>query len=137
MPERIQLSRRKGWRMPEGAILVARPSRWGNPFEVGANVLKLCAVTKGDVLDYGGRETTLHDFDLPLGLTAEQAVAAYRLVVESLISEPDWANPHLDDIAHAIEMRSLVQTLRGHDLACWCPLDQPCHADVLLELANA
>jgi hypothetical protein len=26
--------------------------------------------------------------------------------------------------------------LTGHDLACWCPLDQPCHADVLLELAN-
>ena len=26
--------------------------------------------------------------------------------------------------------------LAGHDLACWCPLDQPCHADVLLELAN-
>jgi hypothetical protein len=27
--------------------------------------------------------------------------------------------------------------LRGKSLACWCPLDQPCHADVLLELANA
>ena len=27
--------------------------------------------------------------------------------------------------------------LRGHDLACWCPLDQPCHADVLLEVANS
>jgi hypothetical protein len=27
--------------------------------------------------------------------------------------------------------------LRGRDLVCWCPLDQPCHADVLLELANA
>lgn len=26
--------------------------------------------------------------------------------------------------------------LRGSDLACWCPLDKPCHADVLLELAN-
>ena len=26
--------------------------------------------------------------------------------------------------------------LRGKNLACWCPLDQPCHADVLLELAN-
>lgn len=26
--------------------------------------------------------------------------------------------------------------LRGKDLVCWCPLDQPCHADVLLELAN-
>ena len=27
--------------------------------------------------------------------------------------------------------------LRGKNLACWCPLSQPCHADVLLELANA
>lgn len=28
------------------------------------------------------------------------------------------------------------RVLRGKDLACWCKLDQPCHADVLLELAN-
>lgn len=26
--------------------------------------------------------------------------------------------------------------LHGKNLACWCPLDQPCHADVLLELAR-
>jgi len=26
--------------------------------------------------------------------------------------------------------------LRGKNLACFCPLDQPCHADVLLEIAN-
>lgn len=26
--------------------------------------------------------------------------------------------------------------LRGKNLACWCPLDRPCHADILLELAN-
>jgi hypothetical protein len=26
--------------------------------------------------------------------------------------------------------------LHGHDLACWCPLDQPCHAHVPLQLAN-
>jgi len=31
----------------------------------------------------------------------------------------------------------LVQKeLKGKDLACWCRLDQPCHADVLLEIAN-
>ena len=30
-----------------------------------------------------------------------------------------------------------VVLLRGHDLACWCPLDVPCHGDVLLEIANA
>ena len=30
----------------------------------------------------------------------------------------------------------LLDPLRGKDLACWCPLDRPCHADVLLEFAN-
>lgn len=30
-----------------------------------------------------------------------------------------------------------LHELRGHDLVCWCPLDSPCHADVLLELADA
>lgn len=32
--------------------------------------------------------------------------------------------------------RSARAELAGKNLACWCPLDQPCHADVLLELAN-
>jgi hypothetical protein len=41
----------------------------------------------------------------------------------------EWMTAHLEDLA-------------GHDLACWCPLVDrngvpvPCHADVLLELAN-
>jgi hypothetical protein len=34
------------------------------------------------------------------------------------------------------QLRNPLAALRGKDLACWCPLDQPCHADVLLELAN-
>ncbi|QFG13496.1 hypothetical protein PP501_gp64 [Gordonia phage Powerball] len=36
--------------------------------------------------------------------------------------------------AFALDLPEIVAELR--DLACWCPLDQPCHADVLLELAN-
>ncbi|MGE2733815.1 DUF4326 domain-containing protein [Mycolicibacterium vaccae] len=40
----------------------------------------------------------------------------------------DWKRPDLtDEIRHE---------LAGRDLACWCPLDDPCHADVLLDLAN-
>jgi hypothetical protein len=35
------------------------------------------------------------------------------------------------------EMVRRLPELRGKDLMCWCPLDKPCHADVLLELANA
>ena len=91
-PVRIQLRRTRGWRKPDGAITVARPSRWGNPFRIGGSD----------------------------GLTREQAIAAYRA----------WAASALD----AAEVR---RELAGHDLACWCPLDGPCHADVLLEIANA
>lgn len=34
-------------------------------------------------------------------------------------------------------MRANLQTLCGKQLACFCPLDRPCHADVLAELSNA
>ena len=34
------------------------------------------------------------------------------------------------------ENPDLLVPLRGKHLACYCPLDRPCHADVLLELAN-
>ena len=55
-------------------------------------------------------------------ITAADAVALYR--------------EHLErQLAHA-SIRAMLAELRGHDLCCWCPLDQPCHADVLLELAN-
>lgn len=42
-----------------------------------------------------------------------------------------------DLIGARTEIRRRLAELRGKDLACWCPLDGPCHADVLLELANA
>ena len=34
MPRRVQLSRKPGWRKPPGAVVVSRPTRWGNPFPV-------------------------------------------------------------------------------------------------------
>jgi hypothetical protein len=30
-PRRIQLSRAGGWRKPKGAVVVSRPTHWGNP----------------------------------------------------------------------------------------------------------
>lgn len=35
LPTRVQLSRRKGWRLPANTVNVARPGRWGNPFPIG------------------------------------------------------------------------------------------------------
>ena len=34
-------------------------------------------------------------------------------------------------------LQMIMDKLRGHNLACWCRLDQPCHADILLRLANS
>lgn len=106
MPRRIQRKRTKGWRMPEGAVCVDRSTRWGNPFEIGCGVV--IRRSDGDTASLGKVETR------------EQAVAWYRAFISHY--------PH-------VEQRARDQ-LRGRDLACWCPLDQPCHADVLLEIAN-
>ncbi len=97
MSQRIQLHRTKGWRKPEGVVIVARPSRWGNPHAIG----------------------TEHD---GAPLTRDKAVELYR---------SDLLAGRL-----AVDMAAVRAELGGRDLACWCPLDVPCHADVLLEVAN-
>ena len=40
------------------------------------------------------------------------------------------------EAANRDRFMAFIVPLRGKNLACWCPLDQPCHADVLLEIAN-
>lgn len=59
------------------------------------------------------------------GHTQAQVVAAFRNWITQARTVPAW------------DMRQSLHELRGKTLACWCRLDQPCHADVLLELANA
>src|SRR6185436_16151556 len=50
----------------------------------------------------------------------------------------DYLAGNLASYHHGPEIaESARRELRGKNLACWCPLGQPCHADVLLELANA
>lgn len=96
MPQRIQLSRRKGWRKPENTVVVARPTKWGNPFPIA---------------EYG----------------RPRAIAAFRAMLDDPAQRDALGYPDLEQIRAA---------LAGKNLACWCPLDQPCHGDVLLEVAN-
>jgi len=118
MPHRIQLSRRKGWRKPEGAIVVARPTHWGNPFSVSR---------LGRPLAIRLFENTVRGvWDPSLLAGLDDGVAAN---VES--DREAWLR-RLG--ARPIELARTE--LAGHDLACWCRLDEPCHADVLLRLAN-
>ena len=111
-PKRIQRLRTKGWRLPAGAIYVGRGSRLGNPYKTGEPASDI----------EGG----------PIVRDAAEAVAMFRSRCKSLGVNTAF--------------------LRGHDLACWCGLCDahaaglplgvkcdtcaPCHADVLLELAN-
>lgn len=108
-PVRIQRRRTRGWRMPAGAVYVGRPTVWGNEW-----------TPDGYVAATGSR--IVH----PTAIM-KICVAAYRAW---LLGEPHWAHgsvlPPVPDLA----------PLRGRDLACWCPLGVPCHADVLLEVAN-
>ncbi|MBE5453448.1 hypothetical protein E3G52_000312 [Mycobacteroides abscessus] len=122
-PVRIQLRRTAGFRLRElspDAIVVSRPSRWGNPFVV------VPAGTEPGL--FGGRERVwtvegpgrFFQGTGPREWAAAYAVRLYRT----------WLRGSMKRI------EDLVPLLRGHDLACWCPLAFPCHADVLLELAN-
>lgn len=106
-PRRIRLSRARGWRLPEGAVNVARPGKWGNPFVVGRD---------------GDRRKCVR---LYVGLLRFGPCLTAAAAIE-------------DQLAARIRVAAWVQELRGKDLACHCPLDGgPCHADVLLRLANA
>lgn len=112
-PKRIQLRRTKGWRKPDEVINVARPTKWGNPFRVA------------DCIENGFADTT------------EQARIVCVDAFRDWLSGDRWADGSGSDAdrRHAAYVAAIPE-LAGHDLACWCPLDQPCHADVLLDLAN-
>ena len=96
-PVRLQLSRRAGTRLPEGAISVARPTRYGNPYIVATP-------TNGGNMS---RADAVRNF--------ERALKEGRL---------------------QFSVAEVKRDLRGHALACWCPLDAVCHADVLIRLSN-
>lgn len=109
-PLRGRLYRKKGWRKPEGSRGCARPSRYGNPFIVGDRhpLLHEEKISRGDAV-------SLFRFGMKYPFVPWITAAQYYRL--------EW-------------MREHVAELRGLQLLCFCELDQPCHADVLAELAN-
>lgn len=110
-PVRVQLRRTKGWRMPDNTVKVARPTRFGNPWTVKA------AIETG----YGPERAQ------------EYCVELFR----EWLTTSDGLTHMLTDSDYL--RRQIIEglpELRGKNLACFCPPNTPCHADVLLELAN-
>ncbi|TSD68096.1 DUF4326 domain-containing protein [Aeromicrobium piscarium] len=122
MPRRIQRKREKGWRMPEGAVYVGRPTRWGNPLTE-----LMMRRWKPEIQDHRAFAATY--FRETVGNGVIGGGLGERHVWKSRPGDwwIDWSYP---------DWSTIRAELRGRDLACWCPLDQPCHADVLLEIAN-
>jgi len=118
-PIRLRLSRSKGFDLQGlsrkfnglDAVVVARPSKWGNPFVV--------APTKEPGTQFSGAA-----WGYVAVPTVEDAVAVFREMMAQ------------DDNARGAELRGALHELRGKNLACWCKIGEPCHADVLLDLAN-
>ena len=103
--------------MPEGAIYVGRPTVWGNPYRVTRQ-----GKTTWEVYAFDESSPTA-------SFVSRTGVEARAFAVERLLCLID---NHRDPWG-ADRIR---KELAGSDLACWCPLGQPCHADVLLEIAN-
>lgn len=98
--------------MPANAVYVGRPGVFGNPWTVAE------AVASGF---------------LKPGYEAEQCVKEFR----RWLVAPVPGTRHDRLMARREKLLAALPSLRGKDLACFCKQGDPCHADVLLELANA
>lgn len=108
-PRRIQLSRKRGWRMPKGAVKVDRSTVFGNPFAVGGE----------NLLGWG----PVRDPEHAVWLHQQWLVTPSRSIAVEL--------------ARHDEVLRRLPDLTGRDLACWCAPDTRwCHAETLLVLAN-
>jgi hypothetical protein len=59
-------------------------------------------------------------YQITANLSREESLRLFRLHADEILEvRPDWLEP-----------------IRSKNLGCWCRIDQACHADVLLELAN-
>jgi hypothetical protein len=123
MSQRIQLSRKKGWRLPEGAVSVARPTKWGNPYRA----------VREEGHWWAGDGYIRSAWASDRAEARAQAVWMFR---KHLATRRDRPAGWIDVVGYPSD-EEIVAELAGRDLACWCPLDgESCHADVLLELAN-
>jgi hypothetical protein len=124
-PKRVQRKRTKGWRMPEGAVYVGRPTSWGSPYIVCRGVVGI---------------TRRHRVPRPVVgwcvSTLSGATLLFRQREEALRASVWHFERALRGGQLAVTVEDVRRELRGKDLACWCRASDPCHADVLLRVAN-
>lgn len=136
MPERIQRKRTKGWKMPANTIYVGRPTKWGNPYMADSNEAerKLAAERYRWWLECCLHYRKTGQF---LGWVENSRVGQVvplwgdRTIKMAPCDPSEWS-----DVKDMMVIIDSLPELRGKNLACWCPKEHCCHADVLLDLAN-
>lgn len=135
-PKRIQYKR--GLKLPEGAKLCARGSKFGNPFKIGS----LYAHPDSDRVPPLPEEP---GWTIGIGIAREIAGRTWMFTIRRVKDRAHavalfktWA-PHQRDEKSGLLLADLARReLAGLDLACWCPIDGlPCHVDWLIAVANA
>lgn len=111
-PRRLQRSRRKGTRTPDGVIYAGRPSWFGNPFQSKR---------------FGhARSVTLY------GLWIERRLGALSL------GKLGFSPHEIDALArwrHRLDRE--LPRLFGRDVECWCPVSSRwCHVDIPMAYAE-
>lgn len=154
MPERIQLKRARGFRLPPNTVIVARPSQWGNPFryrDESSGLVRFGPKHEerfGRPWDYEGRisaDGTSHHMWFSKDdvvetyvrwATRAEIVELYRLTLIEPTPGMRMAWPSAQGRFLKVTVAEIRNELAGRNLACWCKAGDPCHADVLLDLAN-
>lgn len=115
VPIRIQRSRQHKQVSPNGLpiVYVGRPSKWGNMFVVTGEDGHWFVINKDEGSELFATFNQKHE-------AIQVAIDCYRRVIQLRLNVKEIN----------------LSELKGKNLACWCPLDCKCHADVLLELAN-
>lgn len=137
-PIRIQLSRAKGWRMPPNTVKVDRRTRWGNPFNFKAGEWCWTALAFGCRADPAGRqEASVKAFREWIAPgDGKRTISFERGITFGSGKEAIPIGPRAV-AGEAPPVSEIREALRGKNLACWCKPGEPCHADVLLEIANS
>jgi len=135
LPVRIQRSRQHKQVSPNGLPItyVGRGTRWGNPFRVVQYSDGKWAV-KTDGSERCTEILLKHchaAYDTRDGAAAD-AIKCYSF---SLLPHEE-AGGMMEYYKLMAQMDDDIESLRNKNLSCWCKLDEKCHADLLLELAN-
>ena len=108
LPERVQLSRAKGWKMPPNTVKVDRTTKWGNPFKVGAKN-PYGTVTKD----------ARHSWQIYLGFAPQNellvAAARAELRGKNLACWCKRPGPYEDDACHAAVLLKLANSEPAND----------------------